>query len=131
MMQTVITQISVILGPCAGGACYSPAITDFVFMAKKSGKMFITGPAVVKTVTGEDIDYIARYIYEKESNGDRSYNPDPNYNGDRIFTVPCDVPEEMTPLCILPFFQLTAWKLTDDLDRWNKHPLQRKMEKFV
>ena len=56
---------------------------------------------------------------------------DPNYNGDRIFNVPCDVPEEMTPLCILPFFQLTAWKLTDDLDRWNKHPLQRKMEKFV
>ena len=56
---------------------------------------------------------------------------DPNYTGDRIFNVPCDVPEEMTPLCILPFFQLTAWKLTDDLDRWNKHPLQRKMEKFV
>ena len=44
----IIPQISVILGPCAGGACYSPAITDFVFMSKKSANMFITGPAVVE-----------------------------------------------------------------------------------
>lgn len=51
-----IPQISVILGPCAGGACYSPAITDFVFMARKSGKMFITGPAVVKAAIGETVD---------------------------------------------------------------------------
>lgn len=51
----VIPQISVILGPCAGGACYSPAITDFIFMSRKSANMFITGPAVVKTVIGEDI----------------------------------------------------------------------------
>ena len=51
----LIPQISVILGPCAGGACYSPAITDFVFMAKQSGKMFITGPQVVKAVLGEDV----------------------------------------------------------------------------
>lgn len=51
----VIPQISVILGPCAGGACYSPAITDFIFMSKKSANMFITGPAVVKTVIGEDV----------------------------------------------------------------------------
>jgi propionyl-CoA carboxylase beta chain len=50
-----IPQISVILGPCAGGACYSPAITDFVFMAKQSGKMFITGPAVVKAAIGETV----------------------------------------------------------------------------
>ena len=50
-----IPQISVILGPCAGGACYSPAITDFVFMAKQSGKMFITGPDVVKATIGETI----------------------------------------------------------------------------
>ena len=42
-----------------------------------------------------------------------------------------DVPEEITPLCWLPFFQMTACRLTDDLDRWNKHPLQRAMEKFV
>lgn len=50
-----IPQISVILGPCAGGACYSPAITDFVFMARNSGKMFITGPAVVKSAIGETV----------------------------------------------------------------------------
>lgn len=51
----VIPQISVILGPCAGGACYSPAITDFIFMSRKSANMFITGPAVVKAVIGEEI----------------------------------------------------------------------------
>ncbi|MCG2676895.1 methylmalonyl-CoA carboxyltransferase [bacterium] len=51
----VIPQISVILGPCAGGAVYSPAITDFTFMVKGISRMFITGPDVVKTVTGEDI----------------------------------------------------------------------------
>ncbi|MBR6855285.1 MAG: methylmalonyl-CoA carboxyltransferase, partial [Fibrobacter sp.] len=49
----VIPQISVILGPCAGGACYSPAITDFIFMTEKTSQMFITGPAVVKAVTAE------------------------------------------------------------------------------
>ena len=51
----VIPQISVILGPCAGGACYSPAITDFIFMSQHSSNMFITGPAVVLAVTGEQI----------------------------------------------------------------------------
>jgi len=51
----VIPQISVILGPCAGGAVYSPAITDFVFMSQGTSHMYITGPAVIKTVTGEDV----------------------------------------------------------------------------
>ncbi|QBP40964.1 acyl-CoA carboxylase subunit beta [Paenisporosarcina antarctica] len=51
----VIPQISVILGPCAGGAVYSPAITDFVFMVDKTSQMFITGPKVIETVTGEKI----------------------------------------------------------------------------
>ncbi|MCL6573394.1 MAG: acyl-CoA carboxylase subunit beta, partial [Bacillus sp. (in: Bacteria)] len=51
----VIPQISVILGPCAGGAVYSPAITDFVFMVDKISQMFITGPKVIETVTGEKI----------------------------------------------------------------------------
>jgi acetyl-CoA carboxylase carboxyltransferase component len=51
----VIPQISVILGPCAGGAVYSPAITDFIFMVQGTSHMFITGPDVVKTVTGEDV----------------------------------------------------------------------------
>src|ERR671934_85476 len=51
----VVPQISVILGPCAGGAVYSPALTDFIFMVKGTSLMFITGPDVVKTVTGEDV----------------------------------------------------------------------------
>jgi len=53
----VIPQVSVILGPCAGGAVYSPAITDFVFMVKNSSYMFVTGPNVVKTVTHEDVSF--------------------------------------------------------------------------
>lgn len=52
----VVPQISVILGPCAGGACYSPALTDFIFMVKEKSHMFVTGPDVVKTVTHEDVD---------------------------------------------------------------------------
>ncbi|MBS1847782.1 MAG: acyl-CoA carboxylase subunit beta [Actinobacteria bacterium] len=51
----VTPQISVILGPCAGGAVYSPAMTDFIFMVRESSHMFITGPDVVKTVTGEEV----------------------------------------------------------------------------
>ncbi len=51
----VIPQISIIVGPCAGGAVYSPAITDFVFMVDGLSKMFITGPEVIKAVTGEDV----------------------------------------------------------------------------
>ncbi len=51
----VIPQISVIMGPCAGGAVYSPAITDFVFMVDGTSQMFITGPQVIKTVTGEEV----------------------------------------------------------------------------
>src|ERR1039457_277644 len=53
----VIPQISVILGPCAGGAAYSPALTDFVFMVRENTHMFITGPDVVKTVTGETVTH--------------------------------------------------------------------------
>lgn len=53
----VIPQISVIMGPCAGGAVYSPAITDFVFMVDKTSQMFITGPQVIKAVTGEDVSF--------------------------------------------------------------------------
>ena len=53
----VIPQISVILGPCAGGAVYSPAITDFIFMVKGTSYMFVTGPGVVKTVTHEEVTF--------------------------------------------------------------------------
>ncbi|MBQ3471885.1 MAG: methylmalonyl-CoA carboxyltransferase, partial [Clostridia bacterium] len=54
-MSGVIPQISVIMGPCAGGAVYSPAITDFVFMVEKTSQMFITGPQVISSVTGESV----------------------------------------------------------------------------
>jgi propionyl-CoA carboxylase beta chain len=53
----VIPQISLIMGPCAGGAVYSPAITDFIFMVKETSHMFITGPEVIKTVTGEEVEF--------------------------------------------------------------------------
>ncbi len=53
----VVPQVSLIMGPCAGGAVYSPAITDFVLMTEGSSYMFITGPDVVKTVTGEDVTF--------------------------------------------------------------------------
>ncbi len=53
----VIPQISVIMGPCAGGAVYSPALTDFIFMVRNSSYMFVTGPEVVKTVTHEDVTF--------------------------------------------------------------------------
>ncbi|MBL1213692.1 MAG: acyl-CoA carboxylase subunit beta [Ignavibacteriae bacterium] len=76
----VIPQISAILGPCAGGAVYSPAITDFVFMVKNSSHMFVTGPNVVKTVTHEEVTFedlggaethasksgVAHFAYESE-----------------------------------------------------------------
>ena len=53
----VIPQISVIMGPCAGGAVYSPAITDFTFMVRETSHMFITGPEVIKSVTGEEVSF--------------------------------------------------------------------------
>jgi propionyl-CoA carboxylase beta chain len=63
----VIPQISLIMGPCAGGAVYSPAITDFTVMVDKTSHMFITGPEVIKTVTGEDIGF-------EELGGARTHN---------------------------------------------------------
>ncbi|OGR50627.1 MAG: methylmalonyl-CoA carboxyltransferase [Elusimicrobia bacterium GWA2_62_23] len=53
----VVPQISIIVGPCAGGAVYSPALTDFVFMVKGMSNMFVTGPEVVKAATGEEVDF--------------------------------------------------------------------------
>ena len=63
----VIPQISLIMGPCAGGAVYSPAITDFIVMVDKTSHMFITGPEVIKTVTGEDVEF-------EELGGARTHN---------------------------------------------------------
>ena len=78
----VIPQIAVILGPCSGGACYAPAICDFIFVVRNTSKMFITGPQVVKTVIGEDISVedlggadvhasqsgVAHFLYNNEEN---------------------------------------------------------------
>lgn len=55
MSSGVVPQISVIMGPCAGGAVYSPALTDFTFMVKNTSYLFVTGPDVVKAVTNEDV----------------------------------------------------------------------------
>lgn len=63
----VIPQISLIMGPCAGGAVYSPAITDFVVMVDQTSHMFITGPDVIKTVTGEEVGF-------EELGGARTHN---------------------------------------------------------
>jgi propionyl-CoA carboxylase beta chain len=57
MCSGVIPQISLIMGPCAGGAVYSPAMTDFIFMVKETSHMFITGPDVIRTVTGEEVGF--------------------------------------------------------------------------
>ncbi|PLW71522.1 methylmalonyl-CoA carboxyltransferase [Streptomyces sp. SCUT-3] len=78
----VVPQISVMLGPCAGGAAYSPALTDFVFMVRDTSQMFITGPEVVRAVTGEEITHnglggaevharssgVAHFLHEDEEN---------------------------------------------------------------
>ncbi len=80
MASGVIPQISAILGPCAGGAVYSPAITDFIYMARGTSYMFVTGPNVVKTVTHEDVTMeelggadthasvsgVAHFVYDSE-----------------------------------------------------------------
>src|SRR6195952_1373178 len=63
----VIPQISLVMGPSAGGAVYSPAITDFIVMVDKTSHMFITGPDVIKTVTGEDVEF-------EELGGARTHN---------------------------------------------------------
>jgi propionyl-CoA carboxylase beta chain len=56
IMSGVVPQISVMLGPCAGGAAYSPAVTDFIIMVEGNSSMFLTGPSVIKAVTGEEVD---------------------------------------------------------------------------
>lgn len=56
MLSGVVPQISVIAGPCAGGAAYSPALTDFIIQVKREGQMYITGPKIIKEVTGEDVN---------------------------------------------------------------------------
>ncbi len=76
----VIPQITLIMGPCAGGAVYSPALTDFIFMVKNTSYMFVTGPDVVKTVTGEEVSQEklggARMHTTKSGVADLAFNND-------------------------------------------------------
>ena len=104
----VIPQVSVIMGPCAGGAVYSPAITDFTVMIDQTSHMFITGPDVIKTVTGEDVSFedlggarthnstsgVAHYMASDESDGLDyvrsllSYLPSNNLSDPPVFPTP-------------------------------------------
>jgi propionyl-CoA carboxylase beta chain len=107
----VIPQISLVLGPCAGGAVYSPAITDFIVMADKTSHMFITGPDVIKSVTGEDVGFeelggarthstrsgVAHYMGSDEQDALEyvrallSYLPDNNMDDAPVFAVDVDL----------------------------------------
>ena len=104
----MIPQVSVIMGPCAGGAVYSPAITDFTVMIDQTSHMFITGPDVIKTVTGEDVSFedlggarthnstsgVAHYMASDESDGLDyvrsllSYLPSNNLSDPPVFPTP-------------------------------------------
>lgn len=109
----VIPQISVIMGPCAGGAVYSPAITDFIFMVDKTSQMFITGPQVIKTVTGEEIS-------SEELGGAMAHN---SISGVAHFVSPNDeecIEEVKRLLSFLPSNNLETsplFETDDDLNR--------------
>ncbi len=112
----VIPQISVIMGPCAGGAVYSPAMTDFIFMVRGTSHMFITGPDVVKAVTGEDVTQeelggamthasksgVASFVYEDEKQCLEevryllTFLPSNNLE-DPPYLAPADDPERVCP----------------------------------
>ena len=77
----VIPQISAILGPCAGGAVYSPAMTDFIFMSEQTSYMFVTGPEVVKTVTHEDVN--TEYLGGANTHTTKSGVADFSFNNER------------------------------------------------
>jgi propionyl-CoA carboxylase beta chain len=80
MSSGVIPQISVIMGPCAGGDVYSPAMTDFIFMVRDTSYMFVTGPDVVKTVTNETVT--GRAARRREVHTTRSSIADGAYDND-------------------------------------------------
>ena len=120
-MSGIVPQIAVILGPCAGGACYSPAICDFIFMSEKPSRMFITGPQVVKAVTNEDVTAedlgsatvhatksgVNHFVYEDDEKcllGVRkllSYLPQNNTENtekvDTVYTKTCDDLQDIVP----------------------------------
>ena len=128
----VIPQISVILGPCAGGACYSPAICDYIFMTQSNSQMYITGPAVVKSVTGEvitasdlggaavhsSVSGVAHFVYEDDLsclNGVRrllGYLP--QNNAEKALTVPGNRVDRSSALAeIVPSDSKKAYDVRD------------------
>ena len=131
----VIPQISVILGPCAGGACYSPAICDYIFMTEKTSQMYITGPQVVKSVTGEEISAsdlggasvhssvsgVAHFVYENDLdclNGVRrllGYLPSSNEEeADEVPGIPNDSCADLAD--IVPSNPKAAYDVRDVID---------------
>jgi propionyl-CoA carboxylase beta chain len=116
----VIPQISVVMGPCAGGAVYSPAITDFTVMVDQTSHMFITGPDVIKTVTGEDVTFEdlggarthntksgnAHYLASDEDDAIEyvkallSYLPSNNLDEPPVFEEPADLSVSETDLAL-------------------------------
>jgi methylmalonyl-CoA decarboxylase alpha subunit len=113
----VIPQISAIMGPCAGGAVYSPAIMDFIFMVDKSSQMFITGPQVIKTVTGEEVS-------AEDLGGAMTHN---SISGVAHFFADDDkncIEEIRRLLSFLPSNNLESapvYECTDDLNRINEN----------
>lgn len=128
----VIPQISVILGPCAGGACYSPAICDYIFMTENNSQMYITGPAVVQSVTGEvisssdlggaavhsSVSGVAHFVYPDDLsclNGVRrllGYLP--QSNKDQPMEVPCNIVDHTAYLAdIIPSDSKKAYDVRD------------------
>src|SRR5216110_367508 len=96
----VVPQISAIMGPCAGGAVYSPAITDFIFMVEQTSYMFVTGPNVLKTVTHEDVTF-------EELGGARVHN---STSGVAHFSCPSE------PECMRMIRQLLSYLPANNLD---------------
>lgn len=113
----VIPQICAIMGPCAGGAVYSPALMDFIYMVDQTSQMFITGPQVIKTVTGEDVSSeelgganthnatsgVAHFIAQNDEECIQSIKTLlsylPSNNSEKPFTVECsDDPNRLTPI---------------------------------
>ncbi|MFO1104702.1 MAG: acyl-CoA carboxylase subunit beta [Amaricoccus sp.] len=97
MASGVVPQISVIMGPCAGGAVYSPAMTDFIFMVRDSSYMFVTGPDVVKTVTNEVVT--AEELGGAKTHTSKSSVADGAYENDLVTLIEVRRLMDFLPLC--------------------------------
>ena len=138
----VIPQISVMMGPCAGGAVYSPAITDFIFMVRGTGQMYITGPDVIKAVTGEEVTHedlggaiacatksgVAHFVTENDQECLRevrrllSFLPQNNVE-ETPRQEPADDPERRDPelLTVVPDNPAQAYNMKDVIHRVVDH----------